>query len=82
MVLRSMPASRRRKLSVPSTSSSGRPAEKPSVSMRRLAGSRYTRSVWSQDMRGAVGEGVVVGGMGCGVLTIIPACAFFAPLLP
>jgi hypothetical protein len=50
--------------------------------MRKLAGSRYTRSVWSQDMRGAVEEGVVVGGMGCGVLTIIPACAFFAPLLP
>src|SRR3989344_4825063 len=51
MVLRSMPASRRRKLSVPSTSSSGSPAENPSVSMRRLAGSRYTRRVCSQGVR-------------------------------
>ena len=38
MVLRSMPASRSRKLSVPSTSSSGKPAEKPKASMRKLAG--------------------------------------------
>ena len=40
MVVRSMPASRSQKLSVPSTSSSGSPAEKPRNSMRRVAGSR------------------------------------------
>jgi hypothetical protein len=40
MVVRSSPASRSLKLSVPSTSSSGSPAEKPSANMRRLAGSR------------------------------------------
>jgi hypothetical protein len=40
MVVRSTPASRSQKLSVPSTSNSGSPAENPSVSMRRLAGSR------------------------------------------
>ena len=44
-----MPASRRRKLKVPSTSSKGRPADMPSSSMRRLAGSRYTRSDCAQD---------------------------------
>ena len=43
MVARSIPASRRRKLKVPSTSNNGKPAENPSSSMRRLAGSRYTR---------------------------------------
>ena len=40
MVDRSSPASRKRKLSVPSTNSNGSPAEKPRASMRRLAGSR------------------------------------------
>ena len=40
MVARSMPASRKRKLSVPRTSSSGNPAEKPRASMRNVAGSR------------------------------------------
>ena len=40
MVVRSMPASRSRKLSVPSTSSKGSPAEKPSANMRSVAGSR------------------------------------------
>jgi hypothetical protein len=40
MVARSMPASRRRKLSVPSTSSSGNPAENPSASMRKLGADR------------------------------------------
>ena len=45
MVLRSMPASRRRKLRVPSTNSKGKPAAKPSASMRRLAGWPYTFSV-------------------------------------
>ena len=40
MVVRSMPASRSQKLSVPSTSSKGNPAEKPSSNMRRLGGSR------------------------------------------
>ena len=39
MVVRSMPASRSQKLRVPSTSSSGRPAEKPSSSMRRVGAS-------------------------------------------
>ena len=43
MVARSSPASRKRKLNVPSTSSNGNPAAKPSASMRKLAGSRYTR---------------------------------------
>jgi hypothetical protein len=40
MVVRSMPASRSQKLSEPNTSNSGSPAEKPSDSMRRVAGSR------------------------------------------
>jgi hypothetical protein len=39
MVVRSMPASRSRKLSVPSTSSNGSPAEKPSASMRNVGAS-------------------------------------------
>ena len=48
MVLRSMPASRNLKLSVPSTSKSGKPAAKPSASMRRLAGCKYKRSASRQ----------------------------------
>jgi hypothetical protein len=40
MVVRSMPASRSQKLKVPSTSSKGRPAEKPNVSIRSVGGSR------------------------------------------
>ena len=40
MVARSMPASRNLKLSVPSTSNSGKPAEKPSANMRKLEGLR------------------------------------------
>src|SRR5689334_11584563 len=59
MSLRATPASRSRKLSVPSTSSSGSPAEKPSASMRSVAGSRYTLSASRQDS-GAVGEGAEV----------------------
>ena len=54
MVLRSMPASRRRKLRVPSTSSKGKPAAKPSASMRKLAGWPYTLSV-SHHFSGAAG---------------------------
>ena len=38
MVLRSMPASRKRKLKVPNTNSKGKPAAKPNKSMRKLAG--------------------------------------------
>ena len=40
MVVRSSPASRSQNDSVPSTNNSGRPAENPKVSMRRLAGSK------------------------------------------
>jgi hypothetical protein len=58
MVLRSMPASRRRKLSVPSTSSSGSPAEKPSASMRRLAGSTRAGFAARGCARRGSGEGV------------------------
>ena len=76
-----MPASRRRNESVPSTSNSGRPAEKPSVSMRRLAGSRYTRRVCSQGVRtagerGGVGE---VSDMGPGGFCLL---FLHVPLLP
>jgi hypothetical protein len=45
MVVRSIPASRSQKLSVPNTNNNGSPAEKPSESMRNDAGSKYTRSV-------------------------------------
>ncbi len=48
MVVRSMPASRSQKLSVPSTSNKGRPAEKPNENMRSDGGSRYTRNAASQ----------------------------------
>jgi hypothetical protein len=48
MVLRSMPASRNLKLSVPKTSSKGRPAEKPSANMRKLAGCKYRRKASRQ----------------------------------
>ena len=79
MVLRSTPASRRRKLSVPSTSKSGRPAAKPRASMRRLAGSRYTASAARQRAQrlacaaesaaGAVaGRGVAGDGEGVGAV--------------
>jgi len=40
MVVRSTPASRNQKLKVPNTSSNGNPAEKPSDSMRKDAGSK------------------------------------------
>ena len=49
MVLRSMPASRKRKLNVPNTSNSGSPAEKPSDNIRKLAGCKYTRKAASQE---------------------------------
>ena len=51
MVLRLTPASRSQKLSVPNTSSSGKPAENPSDSIRRLAGSWYTLRLASQPGR-------------------------------
>ena len=58
MVVRSMPASRSQKLSVPNTSSSGSPAEKPSSSMRSVAASRYTRKTSRQPgFGGAAGGG-------------------------
>ena len=60
MVLRSMPASRSRKLSVPSTSSSGKPAEKPSASMRKLAGCKYRRSA-SRQVRTVAGGVLSLG---------------------
>src|SRR3990167_6017164 len=83
MVLRSTPASRRRKLSVPSTSSRGRPAENPSVSMRRLAGSRYTRRVCSQEARvGVAGAEVgMLSGMGWGVYVYYSRMCFLCPSL-
>ena len=40
MVERSIPASRSRKLSVPNTSKSGKPAENPKTNMRKLLGLR------------------------------------------
>jgi hypothetical protein len=40
MVARSMPASRKRKLKVPNTSKSGKPAENPKANMRKLVGLR------------------------------------------
>jgi hypothetical protein len=40
IVLRSIPASRKRKLKVPNTSNNGRPAENPKNSMRQEAGSK------------------------------------------
>lgn len=59
MVARSSPASRKRKLNVPSTSSNGNPAAKPSASMRKLAGSRYTRHTRHHGGAGAAdGAGV------------------------
>lgn len=61
MVERSMPALRNQNESVPSTSSKGKPAEKPKASMRKLAGSAYTRSVCAQVRRG-VGDGVELAG--------------------
>ena len=60
MVLRSMPASRSRKLSVPSTSSSGKPAEKPKASMRKLAGCKYRRSA-SRQVRTVAGGALLLG---------------------
>ena len=57
-----MPALRNQKESVPSTSSKGNPAEKPKASMRRLAGSAYTRSVCPQLRRG-VGDAVGAAGV-------------------
>ncbi len=60
MVLRSMPASRKRKLSVPSTSKSGKPAAKPSASMRKLAGCKYRRSA-SRQVRTVAGGALSVG---------------------
>ena len=57
-----MPASRRRKLKVPSTSKSGKPAEKPSSNMRQLAGCRYKRSD-SRQVREGAGERLVVSVM-------------------
>ncbi len=59
MVLRSMPASRKRKLSVPSTSKSGKPAAKPNANMRKLAGCKYRRSA-SRQVRTVAG-GVLLG---------------------
>ena len=50
-VLRSIPASRKRKLNVPSTNNKGNPAEKPNASIRKLAGSKYTLKVASQLVR-------------------------------
>ncbi|MDT4858807.1 hypothetical protein FQZ97_932910 [compost metagenome] len=64
MVVRSSPASRRRKLRVPNTSSNGSPAENPNANMRRLAGSRYTRRVSPQ-----LGLGCGVGSAADGVVT-------------
>src|SRR5574344_3169289 len=61
MVVRSIPASRNQNESVPSTSSKGKPAEKPNTSMRRLAGWRYTLKVASQACRRPA-EGGGVGG--------------------
>jgi len=40
IVLRSIPASRKRKLKVPNTSNNGKPAENPKKSMRQEAGSK------------------------------------------
>ena len=62
MVLRSMPASRNLKLSVPSTSKSGKPAAKPSASMRRLAGCKYKRSD-SRQVRTVAGNALLFGGV-------------------
>src|SRR6218665_2852586 len=64
MVLRSRPASRRRKLSVPRTSRSGRPAAKASASMRRVAPPRRTRR--RRRPRGPGGAGGGEGGGGGG----------------
>jgi hypothetical protein len=44
-----MPASRNRKLKVPKTNRSGKPAEKPKDNMRKLAGCKYTRKEASQE---------------------------------
>jgi len=60
MVLRSMPASRSLKLSVPNTSSKGNPAAKPSANMRRLAGCKYRRKA-SRQVRTVLGGGVSLG---------------------
>lgn len=66
MVLRSMPASRNLKLSVPKTSSKGNPAEKPSASMRQLAGCKYKRQASRQVRTVLVGvsDEVAVSDMG------------------
>src|SRR6218665_2967779 len=56
MVLRSRPASRRRKLSVPRTSRSGRPAAKPSARMRRPGAPRATRPPLRPQGRGGGGK--------------------------
>jgi len=48
MVLRSMPASRSLKLSVPKTNKSGKPAENPKHNMRQDAGSKYTLNAANQ----------------------------------
>src|SRR6218665_35169 len=80
MVLRSRPASRRRKLSVPRTSRSGRPAAKPSASMRRLAPSRYTRRLLRPERRGGGGGGGGRGGVG-GVIGAGWFCLLFPHVL-
>ena len=61
MVVRSMPASRSLKLRVPSTNSSGSPAPKPSTSMRKDAGSKYTAKVARQVGGKAGGRGMWAG---------------------
>jgi hypothetical protein len=45
IVVRSIPASRSQKLSVPNTNNKGSPAENPRDSMRKEAGSKYTLNV-------------------------------------
>jgi len=61
MVARSTPASRKRKLSVPSTSSKGKPAANPKPSMRSAAAERYTRQASAQ-LRPPVCAGLVEAG--------------------
>src|SRR3982750_162763 len=77
MVVRSMPASRSQKLSVPNTSSSGNPAEKPRNSMRSVAASAYTCQMSRQEF---LGEGR--GSSAEGVLSdmAISICDYYSPM--